>query len=446
MPATVLVVDDEEFIVTLVRRALAAEPYTFLSASNGKAALEILEQEEVDVALLDLKMPGMSGLELLEEIQKAHPQVEAIILTAHGDLEAADRAMQRGAVGFVTKPFDTEDLKRRVARLAHVKDLRQENRELRETLSPAREFVARDPAMRNVLRAVEQVADDEVTVLIQGESGTGKEVVARAIHQAGPRRREPFLPVDCAAISRTVIESELFGHQRGAFTGADRDRAGLFRLAGGGTVFLDEISEIPTEMQAKLLRAIQERAVRPVGSSQYIPFQGRIICATNRDLPARVKSGEFREDLFYRINVVTITLPPLRERLGDVEPLAESFLERLNRRKGTRKRLGRDAWEALRAHRWPGNVRELENSLECAFVFCAGEEIEASQLPQSVRERPAADAGDQSLDAWIRRGIVDALRTTRGNVARAARILGIAKTTLYRRMKESGIDADQLEG
>jgi DNA-binding NtrC family response regulator len=445
MTPTVLIVDDENFIVQLVRRTLQPDRYTLLSAANGEEALALLEKNPVDVALVDLKMPRMGGLELLERMQRDHPDVDAIILTAHGDLTAADEAMQRGAVGFVTKPFDPQDLRRRVARLARAHALAVENRELRATLATPRALVAQDPAMREVLRIVERVAQDDATVLIQGESGTGKELVARAIHATGPRREQPFLPVDCAAISRTLIESELFGHVKGAFTGAERDRTGLLRLAATGTVFLDEISEMPTAMQAKLLRAIQEREVRPVGATQYERFDGRIICATNRDLAARVKSGEFREDLFYRINVVTITLPPLRERPSDIEPLARHFIEQLNRRKGVQRTLAPSAIQALQAHAWPGNVRELENSLECAWVFCPGPQIEDHHLPQSVRERPAVGDGARTVDDWIRRGFVEALRATGGNIARAARILGIAKTTLYRRMREFKMDPGQFE-
>ena len=444
MAATVLVVDDEEFIVKLVRKALQPDRYILTSASNGREALERLAETPADVAIVDLRMPGMDGLTLLERIRADHPGVDAIVLTAHGDLEAADQAMQRGAVGFVSKPFDAEALRERVARLARLKTLQRENRDLRAALAAPRTLVTRDPTMAGVLRAVERVAPDDATVLIVGESGTGKELVARAIHQAGPRREEPFLPVDCAAISPSVIESELFGHVRGAFTGADRDRTGLLRLAGRGTVFLDEISEMPPPLQAKLLRAIQEREVRPVGGSVYEPFEGRVVCATNRDLAARVKEGGFREDLYYRINVVTLTLPPLRERPADIEPLAEHFIEQLNRRKGATKRLGAETFKALSAHHWPGNVRELQNSLECAWVFCTGDEIEPEHLPQSVRRNEAGTADPRSLDGWICRGIVDALRLTRGNVAAAARSLGIAKTTLYRYLKNFNLDPEKL--
>lgn len=444
MTTTVLIVDDEEFILTLVRKALKPDGYRFLTAATGEEALRRAAEEPVDIALVDLNMPGMTGLELLGHLQEDHRSVSSVILTAHGDLAAADEAMQRGAVGFVSKPFDPQDLRRRVARLAEVKELQHRHGELKAALAPERPLVARDPAMVEVMRAVERVAADDATVLIQGESGTGKELVARAIHQAGPRRAEPFLPVDCAAISRNVIESELFGHVRGAFTGADADRLGLLRLAGSGTAFLDEIAELPVELQPKLLRAIQERQVRPVGGSDYARFEARIVCATNRDLPTRVRSGDFREDLYYRINVVTITLPPLRERPADIDMLAAHFIETINRRKGSAKRLGEEALSRLRGYAWPGNVRELENTMECAMVMADGPEILPAHLPPGVRGGANVLPVGQSLDDWIRRGVHEALRATEGNVSKAARRLGIAKTTLYRHLRTFGLDPDSF--
>ena len=442
MKPRVLVVDDEERMATVVAAALGRAGYDCETAASGEAALAALDARGADALVTDWKMPGMDGLELLRRARERRPGLPVILLTAYGTVPSAVAAMREGAFDYVVKPFDNDELRACVARAVALTRLERENRWLRQEISSRyapEAVVAESPRGRETLELVRRVAPSKATVLVQGESGTGKELVARLLHYWSDRVGRPFVAVNCKAFAEGVLESEIFGHERGAFTGATATRSGCFEQADGGTLFLDEIGEISPAFQAKLLRVVQEGEVVRVGGSKARPVDVRVIAATNRVLRDEVAAGRFRDDLFFRLNVIPVTLAPLRERSEDILPLARHFLARHALETGRRLALSEAADAALLAHPWPGNVRELENALERGVVLARGQRIEPEDLLLSETTIGMAQTNDGSLqssmDVAAAARIRAALETARGNRAEAARALGIDRTTLYRLMK-----------
>ena len=445
----VLVVDDQEMVRGMCQQVIDSLGYRSILAESGQEALELLERHPVDIVVADLKMPGMSGIELLDRIKARNARVEVIIMTGYASVASAVQAMKLGASDYIVKPFSPEEMKLVIERLATTLDLKDENRYLREKLRSRTAFgklVGHSQQMQHAFKLIQRVAPTHSPVLIMGESGTGKELVARSIHESGPWRDKPFVPVDCGALVSTLIESELFGHIRGAFTGAVRNKQGLLENAEDGTLFLDEVAELPVELQTRLLRAIQEKEFRPIGSTRRIPFHARIIAASNRNLATAIQQGSFRKDLYFRLNVVSITLPPLRDRKGDIPLLAEQILRDLTAaQRGDRKKMrwtiSSEALDRLLAYSWPGNVRELENCLERAITLGSGPLIQVSDLPSNVQV-PSAGGLEGTADSVIpleemeRQAILRALAGAGGDKLRAARMLGIGKTTLYRKLRK----------
>ncbi len=398
LAAPILVVDDKQLMRDSVAAILQAAGYAPVVAVDGPSALALAAKHKPAAVVTDLKMPGMTGLELLPELLAIDDELPVVLMTAYGTVHDAVEAMRRGAFDFIQKPFEGDELTLTVRRAVEHRRLRRENAVLKAERGPSgeapaqRALIGASPAMRQVQSLVERVAQSQGTVLIAGESGTGKEVVARTVHTIGPRRDHPMLCLNCAALSASLLESELFGHEKGAFTGADQLRKGRFELADGGTLLLDEVSEIGPELQAKLLRVLQEGQFERVGSSKTMQVDVRVIATTNRDLARSVAAGEFRQDLYYRLNVLPLHLPALRERVEDIVPLAEHFLQRVAQREGvTPKRLTEDAADQLARYPWPGNVRELQNICERASVLCPGEAIKGALLqPWLIAPMPAA--------------------------------------------------------
>jgi DNA-binding NtrC family response regulator len=445
--ARVLVIDDDIDTCDMLAAALAGEHVETRTATSARAALELLAAEPFDLVLTDVSMPTMDGLELCARVAQVQPGVPVVVVTGRSDLDTAIGAMRAGAYDFLIKPVDFELLSLVVARALQHTRLRAEVKKLRAVVDAAMgpsDILGSSSVMRQVHEIVARILDSDVTVVVCGETGTGKELVARRIHTTSARGVGPFVSINCAAVPPSLLESELFGHVRGAFTDARTPRKGLFVEADRGTLFLDEIAEMPLEMQAKLLRALQERKVRPVGSNEEVSFDARIVAATNRDLDEEVYEKRFREDLYYRINVVRIDLPPLRERAGDVLELAQHFLGVHASRKG-RPTLGLSvpAAEKLAAYRWPGNVRELQNCIERAVAFARFDEIAVDDLPEKIRdyktERLATEATDSTeiltLDELERRYVKRVMKLLDGNKSRAAELLGIDRRTLYRRIE-----------
>jgi two-component system response regulator HydG len=440
---TALIVDDEETTRTLCRDVVADSGLRTRTASTTEQALEILDQYPIDIVITDIRVPQLGGLELLKRIREVYPQTAVMVLTQYGTIESAVEATRLGAADYVTKPFHVPDLRGKLDRVVRSLEMDQENRVLREQLRTRPGFaglIGLSPKMQRVYRLIEKVSQHNYPVLILGESGTGKELVARSIHFSGPRRNRAFVPVDCSALVPTLIESELFGYVKGAFTGALQSRQGLMESAGSGTLFLDEIGDMPIDMQAKLLRALQEKEVRPVGSTDRVPISTRIIAATNRELEAAVRQGQFRQDLFFRLNVVQIKLPPLRERKTDIPLLVNSFLEKFSEPNGKSRTLSQDAMARLISYDWPGNVRELENAIERAVALGSGPILHVGDLPSSLQygtgDRAASSDELLPLEELERRAILRALRESGGDKLAAARLLGIGKTTLYRKLKQ----------
>jgi DNA-binding NtrC family response regulator len=446
-PFRVLVVDDEPAQRELVGGFLRKHGFEVAEAPDGQAALDRFRKEPFDLILTDQRMPGLSGLELLEAARRVSPEAAVVVMTAYGTIETAVAAMRGGAADYLTKPLNLEELLHRIGQVRERRRLIRENRELREALRERHRvegIVGESGRMQEVLSLVRRVAPSEATVLIQGESGTGKELIARAIHQASPRAGGPLVGVSCAALPETLLESELFGHERGAFTGALATRRGRFELAQGGTLFLDEIGDVPLHLQAKLLRVLQEREIERVGGGRPIPVDVRLVAATHRDLEALVRAGRFRDDLYYRINVVTIALPPLRERREDIPPLLDHFLETFARRNGKAIRgLTREAREALLRYDYPGNVRELENLVERAVVLTRDDVIGLEDLPLSLKETDREAGLGPSLPAAVegmeRRMIREALAQADGVQTRAADLLGISERVLRYKLKKYGL-------
>ena len=449
LPVHVLIVDDQEVVRELCSEIADSLGYRVSVAASGEKALEVLESDHVDVLMADLKMPGMNGMELLEKVKNRSQQTEVLIMTAYGSVPSAVQAMKLGACDYLTKPFNIEEVKLLLERIVQKTDLISENRLLREQVrfrDGYGELMGTAPSMQKLFKLIVKVSQSHYPVLIVGESGTGKELVARAIHQSGPLREKPFLPVDCSALVPTLIESELFGYVRGAFTGALRTKQGLMEAAQGGTVFLDEIAEMPVDLQSKLLRALQEREVKPVGSTRAVKFDARIIAASNRDLESAIQQGIFRKDLYFRLNVVTLRLPPLRERNSDIPLLVNHFLEKFSPGQRRRPALSEEALSCLLSYEWPGNVRELENCIERAVALGSGPVLHVGDLPtnlQNPQRAASLPVGDGesvlSLRELERQAILRAVSEARGDKLLAARILGIGKTTLYRKLKEYGV-------
>lgn len=437
---SVLIVDDEKAMCDLVVDFLARENYDVEAAQDGRDALERFRQAEFDVVITDLRMRDMDGMELLKAIKAERPAVPVIMITAFGTIDRAIEAMKAGAFYFVTKPFKMREMEALVAKALEQHRLVEENRRLRKEVQGRydfRQIIGHSKAMTEVFRLVELVADSGSNILVLGESGTGKELVARAIHFSGRRANGPFVPVNCSAIPEGLLESELFGHTRGAFTGAVSTRRGLFVEASGGTLFLDEIGDMGLALQAKLLRVLQDRVVRPIGSSKTAPVDTRIIAATHQDLKTAVREGRFREDLYYRLSVIPIRIPPLHERLEDIPLLVDHFLKKYATQTGTpAKRMTPRALDALQRRPWEGNVRELENIIERLVVLTPGDVIDTPDLPL-VGSEPAPGPWPETgefppLRDVERRYIQRVLEHTQGNKEKAAKVLGINRRTLYR--------------
>jgi len=439
---SILVVDDEAEIRTMCRDVIAEAGWRARVASTTEQAFEILDQSSIDIVVTDLKVPALGGLEFLKRARETYPHVPVLVLTQFGTIQSAVEATRMGAADYIPKPFHPAEFRSKLERVIHSLETDQENRVLKEQLRTRPGFgglIGVSPKMQRVYRMIEKVSQHNYPVLILGESGTGKELVARSIHFSGPRKNEPFVPVDCSSLVPTLIESELFGYVKGAFTGAMQSKIGLMQSAGSGTLFLDEIGDLPFDLQAKLLRALQEREVKPVGSNDRISIHTRIIAATNRDLEAAVRQGQFRQDLFFRLNVVQVKMPPLRERKSDIPILVSSFLEKFSDSRGHVQVISEDATARLMAYDWPGNVRELENAVERAVALGSGSILHVGDLPSNLQYASAdrLPTGDEllPLDELERRAILRALREAGGDKLAAARLLGIGKTTLYRKLK-----------
>jgi DNA-binding NtrC family response regulator len=444
MNARVLIVDDEPRMAEAISVALSRSGHECVTCGNGVEALAALERQLADVVVTDRKMPCMDGLELLRAVRVKYPALPVIIMTAYADVPSAVAAMREGAFDYVAKPFDNDELRALVARALELTELKAENQTLRKAVGEKyapESIIAESKKSQEVLELIRRVAPASASVLIQGESGTGKELVARLLHFWSDRVARPFVAVNCKAFAEGVLESELFGHERGAFTSADRVRVGCFERADGGTLFLDEIGEVSTDFQAKLLRVVQEGEVQRVGGEKPRKVKVRLVCATNRDLRQEIARGAFREDLFFRLNVIPVNLAPLRERPDDILPLANAFLARQSSRSLS---FSPEATKLLVEHRWPGNVRELENAIERAVVLARTEVITPEDLLLEAPRDAASTGADEgtlqeAIDRATRARIVSALSAHGGRRAEAADALGVERTTLYRLMKRLGL-------
>ncbi|MHB1225073.1 MAG: sigma-54-dependent transcriptional regulator [Gemmatimonadaceae bacterium] len=453
MPPSVLIVDDETSILDSLRILLRNSGFAPHTAHGGRAGLDALDTLAPDILLTDVRMPGVDGVQLLSAARERDRDLPVILMTAQATLQSAMQAVNEGAFYYIQKPFRNDELLAILQRAAEHRTLRVENRSLRQEIRRRdREGVVqpigRSRAWTNVLRLAETVAPTDSTVLIQGESGTGKEVIARYVHELSGRTESPFLSINCGALPEGLLESELFGHVKGSFTGAVRDKDGLFTAAAGGTFFLDEIGETTPATQVKLLRVLQQREVIPVGGTEAVAIDTRLVAATNRDLEAEIRRGAFRSDLYYRLNVIAIHLPPLRERREDIALLAESFLTRAVEQRGHPPRaLTADALAALQAYDWPGNVRELENALERAVILARGDTIDLASLPETLTARraeplvSAKELPNPTLEVIERAYIAWVLQSSGGQKTRAAEVLGIDPSTLHRKLGRYGLDA-----
>jgi len=451
--ARILLVDEDRIVLDSLGGLLAGEGYDVTPAASIPQATDHLQAGRYNLVLAEVSMPHGDGFELLRYVRAQHPDTVVILMTGYGTIESAVDAIKQGAYEYLTKPIIDDDLRMAVERALRQQQLIEENRRLRRALrdgADEREVLGRDPRMLRVFELADAVAPRDTTVLITGESGTGKSLIARAIHRRSGRAGGPFVEVACGALPEGLLESELFGHVRGAFTGAVADRDGKFTAAAGGTIFLDEVATASPQLQVRLLRVLQDGRFEPVGSTQTRQADARVILATNHDLAAQVAAGRFREDLYYRINVVTIELPPLRDRRGDVALLAEHFLQRHRTRMTTpAERFAADVLDLLARHDWPGNVRELENAIERAVVLARGPEITAADLPPQVRSGAAGGQADapgepttlaEAVAQAERRAIRSALAAHGGARQRAAAQLGIDRTTLFKKMRRHGIE------
>ncbi len=451
MKSPVLVVDDDAAMCRMLTSGLASLDVEVVTACDTETALGLFAARTFDVVLTDLRMGGRSGLDLCKAIVESRPDVPVIVMTAFGSMDSAVQAIRAGAYDFVTKPFELDRIRVTVERAVDHRKLAQRLVRLEDALTETRRFagiIGRSAPMQKVFELIDRVASTSTTVLVSGESGTGKELVARAIHDRSPRAGQPFVAINCAAMPAALLESELFGHVKGAFTDARSDRSGMFEVAGAGTLFLDEIGELPLELQPKLLRALQERTFRPVGSSRELPLEARIVVATNRDLETAVQEGAFREDLYYRIQVIEIEVPPLRARGNDVLLLAQHFIEQSGATNGKAvSGVTAPAAKKLLAYGWPGNVRELQNCIERAVTLTRFNEITVDDLPDRMleepRSQPALFEGDIDslvpMDEVERRYVLRVYQATGGNKSLAAKILGFNRKTLYRKLIRYGV-------
>ena len=456
--ARILIVEDEKLLRWSIRDRLVQEDFRVEEAASGAEALPVLQRGNLDLALIDFQLPDTDGLRLLEEARASDPALPVVLMTAYATVDSAVKAMKLGAYDYLPKPVDLDHLALTVQRGLETTRLRRELRALRRSMEAGtgpQKILAKSPAMEEVFRVIERVAPTDATVLILGESGTGKGLVARAIHDASPRSAMPFMTVTCTALQETLLESELMGHERGAFTDAKERKKGLFELADGGTLFLDEIGDVPVSFQAKLLQLLEDKTFRRVGGTQDLRADVRILVATHRDLEEAVRQGRFRQDLYYRLKIIPVAMPPLREREGDVGVLCQHFLDRYAAEFGSpARRLSAAALEVMEAYRWPGNVREIRNVLERMVLLARGEELGVDDIPQEIlgSRAPAAapSGGDEAVPYALPPGGVDfeqlerslveqALRRTRGNQTRAARLLGMNREQIRYRVEKFGL-------
>ncbi|MDJ0782319.1 MAG: sigma-54 dependent transcriptional regulator [Desulfosarcinaceae bacterium] len=458
MKERLLIVDDEPDMLQLLKRSLAPELGCELqTAPSGEAALRLLAAERTDLVLADIKMPGMDGLELLDLIKRQYPDLTVLMMTAYGHIEMAVEAMKRGAYDFITKPFEHDALVLRLEKALERSRLMRENQRLLEVCQSTHSFqnlVGESPAMQRVFETIQMVAKTDLTVLITGESGTGKDLTARAVHTLSERRKRPFIAVNCPTVPENILESELFGYKKGAFTNATQDKRGLFQEAHTGTIFLDEIGDVSPTIQTKLLRVLQEKEFKPLGDARPVQVDVRILASTNQNLREKIRQGSFREDFFYRLNVLPIELPPLRERREDIALIAHHLLEKhCSDQNKPLKRLSPELLEAFRRHPWEGNVRELENLVLQGLLFAAGEVIaprdvgltatqQPAPLPPDTRDLPYKEAKEQTLRHFNHSYIGYALTTCRGNVTQAARMCGLERQALQQIMRRYEVKAD----
>jgi two-component system response regulator HydG len=462
-----LIVDDDPPVRSACAEIAGGMGFATRMAESVMAAREALAAGPVDLVLLDLRLPGGGGLTLLDEIRSSHPETLVLVMTAYATVSSAVEAMRIGASDYLTKPFSLEDLSVVLERAAERRSIDVESRALRERLrtsSGLGDLIGRSPAMEKLYRILSKVAHTTHPLLILGESGTGKELVARSIHNHGPNADKPFIAVDCGSLVPSLIESELFGYVKGSFTGANRSRTGLLAAAEGGTVFLDEVAELPLDLQTRLLRALQEKEIRPIGSNQAVPINARILAATNRDLTVMVETGQFRKDLFFRLNVVNLRIPPLRERKADIPLLAAHVLERVRRESGLAYSFSDDALRLMMDYDWPGNVREMEHAIERVCALSSGPVLHMADFPTQMQDYrmhqqhaqreevhgpadPAISTTQEksvlSIAELEKNAILSTIRQLKGDKLMAARLLGIGKTTLYRKLKEYGLGEDQ---
>ncbi|MDD5090213.1 MAG: sigma-54 dependent transcriptional regulator [Candidatus Wallbacteria bacterium] len=440
----ILIVDDETIMLNALADTLKTKGYSILTAGSGNNALKLLAENEIDLVISDLRMNGMSGLDLLARTRELSLPPVFIVMTAYGTVAGAVDAIRQGAFDFIEKPFTFDKIEITVERALQTRSLIRENTDLKKQLAMGRSdrpFIGNSRKMKEIIDLVERVAELNITVLITGESGSGKEVVADAIHNLSSRSAKPFIKVNCAALPETLLESELFGHTKGAFTGAVGNKKGRFELADGGSIFLDEIGEVTPAIQVKLLRVLQEKIIEPLGSEKSISVDVRLITATNRDLQSAIVNGTFREDLYYRLNVINIRVPALRERREDIPPLVNLFLEKYSHEmKKEVNRISPDAMKILIDHNWPGNIRELENAIQRAIVLCSSGVITPDDLiPSQVCTDPLLKRSGDSLEAVEHQHISTILHSTGWNISRSAEILGIDRKTLYNKIQKYGL-------
>ena len=455
MKFTLLIIDDEKNIRDGLAANFELEDYNVKTASSGEEGIELISKGDIDLVITDLRMPGISGEEVLRHVATVTPGIPVIILTGHGSIDAAVDAMRHGAYDFLTKPLNLDQLEMIVKRALESRELKLEHQDLKKSVDEKNAFkdmIGKSPAMQKIQEIIKKAADSKASVLITGESGVGKEVVARAIHELSSRHGKPMIDVHCAALSETLLESELFGHEKGAFTGADHLQKGRFERAHGSTIFLDEIGEINQSTQIKILRVLAERKFERVGGEQTIAVDVRVVAATNRNLENEIKEGKFREDLFYRLNVIHIHVPPLRERKSDLPLLMASFLSRFNEENGKSiKGFDNKSKAAMNSYDWPGNIRELRNCVESAVVMCSGDEITIDDLPVNIASSSSENAISVpfgiSLNDAERIVIEQNLAAQKNNKTKTAEILGIGRKTLQRKLAEWGIeDGESSDG
>ena len=448
---TILIIDDEAAQRDVLTGYLKKKGYKILSASSGKEGIETANTNQVDIIFSDYKMPDITGLAVLEQVKKTNPEISFVIVTAYGTVENAVKAMRLGAYDYLSKPIDLDELDLMIGRIIENKNLKSENELLKNQLQEKHKItsiVSQSPKMEEVLSVASRVADSKASVLITGENGTGKEVLAKSIHYLSGRKDKPFIAINIPALSENLLESELFGHEKGSFTGADKMKKGRFELADGGTLFLDEVGDIPSAIQVKLLRVLQEHQFERVGGTEVIESDVRIIAATNQDLAKKIKEGTFREDLFYRLNVVSINIPPLRERKDDILPLIENFLEKYSKENNREKlEFSKEAMDLLMKYNFPGNVRELENIVERAVVLTRGSVITVDDLPMNIKgfkeEKSLIPTGEGTLTEQVetleKKLIFDALQKSEGNQTKAGKLLGLTERNLRYKLKKYNI-------